>query len=70
MHEDMHLLREGVMLGFDVWFCLFIAVGSAVTAVQVYALHVLCICCTYLPYMWGKSTKGERIIDRVRVNSF
>ena len=27
--------RGGVMLGFDVWFCLFVAVCSAVTAVWV-----------------------------------
>ena len=34
------------LLGFDVWFCLFVAVCSAVTAVHVcvYALHVLCAC--------------------------
>ena len=58
------------MLGFDVWFCLFVAVCSAVTAVQVcvYALLVLCTCCTCLPCVWGKSTKGDRTIDRVRVN--
>ena len=60
------------MLGFDVWFCLFVAVCSTVAAVcvYVYALHVLCTCCTYLPCMWGKSTKGDKTIDRVRVNGF
>ena len=57
------------MLGFDVWFCLFITVCSAVAAVRVcvYALHVLCNA-MHLPCVWGKSTKGDRTIDRVRVN--
>ena len=60
------------MLGFDVWFCLFVTVCSTVTAVHVcvYALHVLCACCTFLPCMWGKYTKGDKTIDRVRVNGF
>ena len=58
------------LLGFDVWFCLFVAVCSAVAAVCVcvYALLVLCICCTCLLCVWGKPTKGDRTLDRVRVN--
>ena len=58
------------VLGFNVWFCLFVAVCSAVAVacMCVYSLHVLYICCTCLPYVWGKSTKGDRTIDRVRVN--
>ena len=57
------------MFGF---VCLFVAVYSTVTAVCVcvYALYVLCTCCTCPPYVWGKSTKGDRTIDRVRVNGF
>ena len=37
-------------------------------------LHVLGVCCAYtvcamhLPCVWGKPTKGNRTIDRVRVN--
>ena len=38
--------------------------------VCVYALLVLCTCCTCLPCVWGKLTKGDRTIDRVRVNGF
>ena len=58
------------MLGFDVWFCLFVAVCSAVTAVCmcVYMLCMYCAHAMYLPCVWGKSTKGDRTIDRVRVN--
>ena len=58
----------GVMLGF---VCLF-AVCSTVAAVFVcaYALLVLCTCCTCLPCVWGKPTKGVRTIDRVRVNGW
>ena len=44
-HVGTHVSRGGgVMLGFDVWFCLFVAVCSAVVAVYVcvYTLHVLC----------------------------
>ena len=65
-------LEGGVMLGFDVWFCLFVAVYSTITVVHVYvyALYVLCAYCTYLPCVWGKYTKGDRTIDRVRVNGF
>ena len=37
-----------LVLGFDVWFCLFVAVCSAVAAVHVCVcvcvLHVLCAC--------------------------
>ena len=60
------------MLGFDVWFCLFVAACSAVTAVGLcaYALLVLCTYCTCLPCVWGKPTKGVRIINRARVNSW
>ena len=37
------------MLGFDVWFCLFVAVCSAIAAVQVcvcfaYTVCMLCVC--------------------------
>ena len=41
-----------------------------------FGLHVLGICCACtvyamcLPCMWGKPTKGDRTIDRVRVNGF
>ena len=60
------------MLGFDVWFCLFVAVCGAVAAVCVYtyALHVLCIYCTCLLCIWDKPTKGVRTINRVRVNGW
>ena len=42
----------------------------------VLSLQFECVCmfCMYwayamhLPYVWGKSTKGDRTIDRVRVN--
>ena len=43
------LPKGGVILGFDVCFCLFVAVCSAVAVVCVYAyaLHALCTCCTW-----------------------
>ena len=49
----------GVMLGFDFWFCLFVAVCSAVSAVHVcaYALYVLCACCTCLIMCVGQIHK-------------
>ena len=51
-------------------FVLFVAVCTAVAAIHVcaYALLVLSTCCTCLPCMWGKPTKGDRTINRVRVN--
>ena len=54
----------------SVRFCLFVAVCSAIAAVHVcaYALHVLCACCIWQTCVWGKSTKGDRKIDRVRLN--
>ena len=59
------------MLGFDVWFCLFAAVCSAVATVCV----CICFACTvHMLHMsamcLGKPTKGDRTIDRVRVNDF
>ena len=62
----------GVMLGFDVCFCLFVAVCSVVIAVRVcaYALHALCAYCTCLPCMWGKPTKEVRTLDSFRVNGW
>ena len=43
------------MLGFDVWFCLFVAVCSAVTAVHVcaYALHVYYAYAAHICYVCG-----------------
>ena len=51
--------------------CLFVAVCSAVAAVHV-CVYFACsgTCCTYLPCVWGKPTKGVRTIDRVRVMGF
>ena len=60
------------MLGLAVFFYLFVAICSVVIAVCVYAyaLHALCTCCTYLPCVWGKPTKGVRAIDSFRVNGW
>ena len=55
------------MFGF---VCLLLYAALSLQFVCVYALHVLCTCCTCLPCVWGKSTKGDRTIDRVRVNGF
>ena len=58
------------VLGFNVWFCLFVAVCSTVATVLV-CVCMLCMYCAHamhLPCVWGKSTKGDRTIDRVRVN--
>ena len=56
------------MLGFDVWFCLFVVVCSAFAAVHVCVLCIYCAHAMNLPCVWGKSTKGDRTIDRVRIN--
>ena len=43
----------------------------AVLSLQFVCVCMLCMYCAHamcLPYVWGKSTKGDRTIDRVRVN--
>ena len=49
------------LLGFDVWFCLFVAVCSTVAAVRVcvYALHVLCACYLSAMYVGQIHKKGK-----------
>ena len=50
--------------------CLLLYAVLLLQFVYVYALLVLCTCCTCLPCVWGKPTKGDRTIDRVRVNGW
>ena len=57
------------MFGF-VCLLLYAALLLQFECVCVYALHILCTCCTCLPCVWGKPTKGDRTIDRVRVNGY
>ena len=53
------------MFGF---VCLLLYVALLL---QFVCVCMLCMCCAhaiYLPCVWGKSTKGDRTIDRARVN--
>ena len=43
----------------------------AALSLQFKCVYMLCMYCAHamhLPCMWGKSAKGDRTIDRVRVN--
>ena len=55
------------MFGF---VCLLLYAAQLLQFECVYALLILCTCCTCLPCAWGKPTKGDRTIDRVRVNGY
>ena len=50
MRGDMRLPRGGLMLGFDVCFCLFVAIYSVVIAVCV------CVCFACTVHMLHMST--------------
>ena len=53
------------MFGF---VCLLLCAALSLQFVCVYMICMYCAYAMHLPYVWGKSTKGDRIIDRVRVN--
>ena len=54
------------MIGFN-FLLLYAALSLQFKCVCVYfayTVHILCVC------VWGKSIKGNKAIDRVRVNGF
>ena len=53
------------MFGF---VCLLMYAALSLQFVCVYMLCMYCAHAVHLPCVWGKSTKGDRTIDRVRVN--
>ena len=54
------------MFGF---VCLLLYAALSLQFECVYMLCMYCAHAMHLPCVWGKSTKGDRTIDRVRVNS-
>ena len=59
------------MLGFDVCFCLFVAVCSAVAAVS-WCVRMLCLYSAHAGHVChvcgANPQKGNKTIDKVRVN--